>query len=78
MRNCARAGRCRDGELIEEIREGIGLDDAEVDQEVVGGSQGEVVVSLVGIEIEEGVSGIAEFHDLAFITLAAVALRKFH
>ena len=56
------------------LRKGIGFEESEVDEKEICGAESDLVVLLVGVEVEEGVAGPFEFHELAAVLLPRVAL----
>lgn len=66
----------RGARSVHEIGQRVRLDDAEIDEKVVRGSQGDLVIFLVRIEIEKCMSGIFKLHEVATVATFAVSFGK--
>ncbi len=55
----------------------VWLEDVVFDEEVVGGFEGDFVVSLVGVVVEESVAGVFEVKELDFVSFFGVSFGEF-
>jgi len=62
---------------VHDVAQWIWLDQAKFDEEVVGSTQGELIVLLIRVVVKESVASVLEFHELAIISAFAVTFYEF-